>query len=113
MMDQRRLDGEVCQLVAGRLAPGIGNSEEDFFIVWISQESGWMKRFQFTLNGMDSTRGADVDVVFSDHRKAPDGSVWAGHFVERIQRPLLAKAHDWRMTSLSLDGRKVDGLLSR
>lgn len=101
------LGGEPCQGVAGRLAPGIGNSPEDHFIAWIGKTSGLLRRFQFSLNGMDSTRGADVDVVFSEHWKAADGSVWPARFVERIQRPISVPAHDWRMTSLSLDGKSV------
>lgn len=107
LLDDSALDGEICRLVAGRLAPGIGNSSEDHFIAWIGSKSGLMKRFQFSLNGLDTTRGADVDVVFSDFQKAPDGSVWPRHFVERIQRPFATKAHEWRMTSLALNGQMV------
>ena len=104
IIGERKLDGERCHLIAGRLSPGFGDSKEDHFIAWIGHDSSLMRRFQFTLNGLDSTRGADVDVTFSDFRKAADGSVWPGNFVEYIQRPLLAKAHQWRMTSLKLDG---------
>jgi hypothetical protein len=91
-------------LIAGRLSPGFGNSGEDHFIAWLGCDSSLMRRFQFTLNGLDSTRGADVDVTVADFRKAAEGTVWPGNFVESIQRPLLAKAHQWRMTSLKLDG---------
>jgi hypothetical protein len=104
LIGERTLDGERCHLIAGRLSPGFGDSDEDHFIAWIGRDSLLMRRFQFTLNGLDSTRGADVDVTFSDFRKTADGSVWPGNFVEYIQRPLLAKAHQWRMTSLKLDG---------
>ena len=104
LIGERTLDGERCQLVAGRLSPGFGNALEDHFIAWIGRDSLLMRRLQFTLNGLDSTRGADVDVTFSDYQKAADGSVWPGNYVEYIQRPLLAKAHQWRMTSLKLDG---------
>jgi hypothetical protein len=103
LIGERELDGELCHLIAGRLSPGFGNSSEDHFIAWISKDSALMKRFQFTLNGLASTRGADVDVIFSEFSKATDGSVWPTNFVEYIQRPLLAKAHQWRMTSLRLD----------
>jgi hypothetical protein len=105
LLPDRTLDGEKCHLVAGRLSPGIGTATADDFIAWIGQDSRLMRRFQFTLNGLDVTRGADVDVTFSEHWKAPDGSIWPGHFVEYIQRPIHAKAHDWRMTSLTLNGR--------
>jgi hypothetical protein len=104
LLGERELDGEVCDLVTGRLSPGFGASGEDHFIAWIGRESSLMRRFQFSLNGLESTRGADVDVTFSDFRKARDGSLWPGHFLERIQRPVVAKAHEWRMISLKLDG---------
>jgi hypothetical protein len=107
VLQPRELDGESCQLVAGSLAPGFGAAAGDDFIAWIGTESRLLKRLQFSLNGLDSTRGADVDVVFSEHWKAADGSVWPGRFVEHIQRPVKAKAHEWRMTALSLDGRKM------
>lgn len=107
LIGERTLDGEPCHLIAGRLSPGFGNSREDHFIVWIGRDSSLMKRLQFTLNGLATTRGADVDVTFSDYRKAADGSMWPRNFVEYIQRPLLAKAHQWRMKSLKLDGRPL------
>ncbi len=104
LIGERTLDDERCHLIAGRLSPGFGNSGEDHFIAWIGHDSSLMKRFQFTLNGLDSTRGADVDVTFSDFRKVAGGSVWPRHFVESIHRPFPAKAHTWQMTSLRLDG---------
>lgn len=107
LLEEKPLGGERCELVAGKLSPGIGSSAEDHFIVWIGKDSGLMRRFQFTLNGLESTRGADVEVTFSDHWQAADGSIWPGHFVETIQRPILTKAHDWRLNGLWLDGRKV------
>jgi len=106
-LSDRTLDQETCHLIAGRLSPGIGSLTEDHFIAWIGKTSGLMKRFQFSLNGVESTRGADVDVTFSEHWKAKDGSIWPGHFIEYIQRPILTKAHDWRLTALTLDGKKL------
>ncbi len=107
LLNDRTLGDERCELVAGKLSPGFGASAEDHFIAWIGKESGLMRRFQFSLNGLESTRGADVEVTFSEHWKAADGSIWPGHFLETIQRPILTNAHDWRMTALWLDGRKV------
>jgi hypothetical protein len=107
LIGERALDGERCHLIAGRLSPGFGNSAEDHFIAWIGRDSLLMRRFQFTLNGLDATRGADVDVTFSDFRKTAGGSVWPANFVESIQRPLRAKAHQWRLTSLRLNGVDV------
>lgn len=107
LLGERELGGETCHLIAGRLSPGFGASGEDHFIVWIGRDSSLMRRIQFTLNGLDTTRGADVDVTFSDFHKAPDGSLWPGHFLEQVQRPVPIKAHEWRMTSLKLDGLPV------
>jgi hypothetical protein len=104
-LESADLAGEDCDVLAGRLSPGIGSPSEDHFIVWIGKESRLMRRFQFSLNALDSTRGADVDVVFHDHWKAADGSVWPSRFVETIQRPILTKAHEWRMTGLAVDGK--------
>ncbi len=107
LLAQKSLGGERCTLVAGKLSPGIGSSAADYFIAWIGDESGLMRRFQFSLNALDSTRGADVEVTFSDHWKAADGSIWPGHFIETIERPILTKAHDWRLTGLRLGERKM------
>lgn len=101
------VDGEICDRVQGKLRPGFGFSEEDRFIAWIGRESRLMRRLQFTIDGLASTRGADVEVTFSEHWKARDGSVWPGRFEERVQRPVPVKAHDWRMTALTVDGRRL------
>jgi hypothetical protein len=103
----KNLDGETCDLIAATLRPGFGRSDEDQVIAWISRESGLMRRLQFTLNGLESTRGADVDVVFSGMKKVADGSVWPTRFLERVQRPLSIKAHEWQLTRLATDGRKA------
>ncbi len=107
LLKERSMDHESCHLVAGRLSPGIGSTAEDHFIVWIGKDSGQMKRFQFSVNGLDSTRGADVDVTFWNYIKAEDGSSWPTRFTEYIQRPILTKAHEWCMTGLTLDGHKI------
>lgn len=105
VLSPAKLDGVPCQRVQGRLKPGFGFSEEDRFIAWIDAESKLLRRLQFTIEGLESTRGADVDVAFSEFWTAKDGSVWPGRFVEWVRRPVLVKAHDWRMTGLEVDGR--------
>jgi len=107
LLPGQAINGEACQLVSGSLKPGFGRSPEDNFIAWISKDTGYLRRFQFTLNGLESTKGADVDVTFSEMRKAPGGSVWPTRFIERVQRPVNIKAHEWRTTTLSVDGRKA------
>ena len=107
LLPSKSIDGEPCQLVSGSLMPGLGESEQDNFIAWIAKESGHLKRFQFTMNGLDSTKGADVDVTFLEVRKASDGTVWPTHFIERVRRPVNIKAHEWRTTALVIDGKKM------
>jgi hypothetical protein len=107
LLPGRKLDGEPCHLVAGSLKPGIGRASEDHFIAWISEDTALLKRFQFTLNGLESTRGADVEVTFLHMKTATDGTVWPTRFIERLQRPLQIKAHEWRMDSLEINGRRI------
>lgn len=96
----RTVGDELCDGVQGSLKPGFGEASEDHFIAWIGRDSGLMKQFQFTIDGLESTRGADVEVTFSEHWKAGDGTIWPRHFVEHIVRPIPVKAHDWRLLSL-------------
>ncbi|MEM1085346.1 MAG: hypothetical protein AAGI48_14635 [Verrucomicrobiota bacterium] len=105
-LEARKFDGRTCELVSGVLRPGFGRSESDRFIAWIDRETLLMRRLQFTLNGLESTQGADVDVVFSEMVKTADGSVWPTHFLEKVHRPFLFKAHEWRMTGLKTNGVK-------
>lgn len=110
LLEPREFSGEICDLVQGRVRPGFGFSEEDRFIAWVGRESGWLRRFQFTIDGLESTRGADVEVSFFDHWRAADGSVWPGRFVEWVERPVKVKAHEWSMMGLKLDGKREEGL---
>lgn len=76
LLPSEAMNGEVCHLVSGALKPGLGNSPKDRFIAWISKDTGYLLRLQFTLNGLESTQGADVDVPFPISRLslgAPSG----------------------------------------
>ena len=96
----REIGGERCDGIQGSLRPGFGPSPGDSFIAWIGQDSGVMRRFQFSLEGLESTRGADVEVTFSGHWQAPDGTIWPRFYNERIVRPIPARAHLWKLVSL-------------
>lgn len=101
-MQRQEIDGDPCSLVFGTLKPGVGRSPEDKVIAWISQRDHRLRRVQFTLNGLESTAGADVDVTFSDFQPGPNGTEWPRHFLETVRRPLTLKAHEWRMTELKV-----------
>lgn len=99
---KRTLNGERCSLVSGTFRPGFGMSDADEVIAWIGEGSKRLHRVQFTLNGLASTAGADVDVTFGDFQPGPNGTEWPRRFVERVRRPLNLKAHEWRMTGLKV-----------
>jgi hypothetical protein len=101
-MQRQEIDGDPCTLVFGMLKPGVGRSEGDRVIAWISQRDYRLRRVQFTLNGLESTAGADVDVTFSDFQPGPQGTEWPRHFLETVRRPLTVKAHEWRMMDLKV-----------
>lgn len=101
------VSGNVCELVEIILTPGLGLADRDRVIAFIDAETGLLRRVHFTMNGLESTQGAQVDVTFDEFLTASDGSVWPTHFVEMIRRPVNTKAHEWWTTSLSLDGGKV------
>ena len=52
-----------------------------------------------TLSGLDSMRGAEVDVTFRDFRTI-DGILRPTDFDERIRVPFDMHAHHWRMLGL-------------
>lgn len=54
---------------------------------------------RMTLDGIESTRGAEVDVTFRDFRKI-DGVLWPTDFDERIRVPFDLHAHHWKMLGL-------------
>lgn len=93
------VDGELCDRIAAVVRPGFGRAEEDFALLSVGRESGILRRVRFTLSGLDSTRGAEVDVTFRKHETI-DGILWATAYVERIRAPFKLAAHEWRLVSL-------------
>lgn len=102
-----RHKGRTLDVALARLRPGFGLSEEDRVKLWIDRETSLLERVQFTLEGYERTRGAEVDVRFEEHRTL-EGRVWPTLFVERIRRPLDLFAHRWRLTGLELDRGLTD-----
>lgn len=102
-----RLGGATCDLVEATLRPGLGAAAEDRVVVWIDRETKRTRRIHFSLNGLESTRGAEVDVTMDGFVTAPDGGQWPTRFVEWIRRPISTRAHTWWTTSLVVDGRRL------
>lgn len=96
-------DGRSYQRLHARLRPGFGFSEEDEAVLWIDETSGLLHLVHFTIDGLASTRGAHVDVVFSDHRNI-GGYLWPLTFFERVRAPVRVTAHSWHVTALEISG---------
>ena len=96
---QAKVDKAVCDQVLAVLRPGFGMAEEDRVILFIDRATKQLRRVRMTLNGLESTRGAEVDVTFREFRNI-GGVVWPTDFDERIRVPFDLHAHHWRMLGL-------------
>ena len=96
------VDKAVCDEVLAVLRPGFGEAEEDRVILFIDRASKQLRRVRMTLNGLESTRGAEVDVTFRDFRMI-GGILWPTDFDERIRVPFDLHAHHWRMRGLEIN----------
>ncbi len=92
----------VCDQVLAVLRPGFGLAKEDRVILFIDRATKQLRRVRLTLNGLDSTRAAEVDVTFRNFRTV-GGIVWPTDFDERIRVPFDLQVHRWRMLGLALN----------
>ncbi len=93
------VDNALCDQVLAVLRPGFGFAKEDRVILFIDRSTKQLRRVRMTLNGLESTRGAEVDVTFRDFRRI-DGILWPTDFDERIRVPFDLHAHHWKLISL-------------
>ena len=98
------LDGRAheCDVLRARVAPGLGFSDAEDLALFIDRGERLMRRVRFSLNGLDSTRGAVAEVDGFDHT-ALHGVRWPTRFHERLLRPLPLPVHDWRLEGLDVD----------
>ena len=97
-------DGRTYERLIARVEPGIGQSPGDDVVLWIDGETKELFRIHFTLEGFPGTRGAHVDVTYSEPRDF-DGYRFPTHFVERVRGPIRAFAHEWDLLELELTPR--------
>jgi hypothetical protein len=96
------VDKMLCDQVLAVLRPGFGFAKEDRVILFIDRSTKQLRRVRMTLNGLGSTRGAEVDVTFRDFRSV-GGVLWPTDFDERIRVPFDLHAHHWRMLGLEIN----------
>lgn len=107
------VDHVLCDQVLAVLRPGFGMAGEDRVILSIGRAGKLLRRVRMTLNGLDSTQGAEVDVTFRDFRRIA-GVLWPTDFDERIRVPFDLHAHHWRMAGLDLNrGLKAADLTAK
>ena len=90
-----QIDEHECDVLRVRLAPGLGLSDGDQLALFIDRKERLMRRVRFTLEGLESTRGAVAEVSAFDHITL-HGVRWPTRFHERLLRPLPLPVHDWR-----------------
>jgi hypothetical protein len=95
--------GRECELLLAVVRPGIGNSAEDRVVLYIDKQDKLVKRVRLTLEGLDSTKGAVVDV---DHDRFVEiaGVTWPTHFYEALVKPFPGlPAHDFSLRGLDVN----------
>lgn len=96
------VDGAVCDEILAVLRPGFGSAKEDRVLLSIDREAKQLRRVRMTLNGLESTLGAEVDVTFRNFRRI-GGVLWPTDFDERIRVPFDLHAHHWKMLGLDIN----------
>jgi len=91
-----------CDVLRVQLTPGLGFSSTDRLDLFIDVEQRLMRRIRFSLEGLESTRGAVAEVDSFDHVSL-HGIVWPTGFYERLRRPFPLPVHDWRLTGLDVN----------
>jgi hypothetical protein len=91
-----------CDVLCVRMTPGIGFAAVDRLDLFIDVERRLMRRIRFSLEGLESTRGAIAEVDTFDH-VALHGIEWPTGFYERLRRPFPLPVHDWRLTGLDVN----------
>ena len=89
-----------CDELLAVLQPGFGPAKEDRVILFIDHETHRLLRMQFTLNALESTQGAEVQVDLSHHQKLA-GVLFPTEFYEHIDRPVNLDAHRWQLLGFS------------
>ncbi|MEO7013343.1 MAG: hypothetical protein ABI127_03475 [Dokdonella sp.] len=97
-----REEGRKYRRLLATVKPGFGEAAQDQVVLWIDAQTSRLFRVHMTLNGFESTQGANVDTTFLDYRKVGP-FLLPVRFHERVRSPLRIDAHDWYTTGIDLD----------
>ena len=100
------LEGQTCDELATTLRPGIG-SAEDRVVLFIGRQDHLLHRVRFTLNALESTRGAEVHVDLMGQRRLA-GVMWPTRYNERIDQPVSLPAHRWSLLGFDVNRGYTD-----
>ena len=95
------LDGRSYHRLRTTLIPGLGDAASDDVVLWIDSETRRAHRVHFTLNGLESTRGAHVDVTYLGSSTAGN-TRFPNNFIEVVRAPIRFKAHGWQTKKLEV-----------
>jgi len=109
MSEPEKVGGRACTTLIAVRRPGHGFSAEDRYLLFIDQEEKLLRRVRFSMEGLDSTRGAIAEVDFYEHRRIA-GMLWPTRFHERLKKPIPnLPVHDWYLTGLDINrGMQAD-----
>ena len=103
----------ACDVLRLQLVPGLGHARVDQVALFIDRKERLMRRVRFTLDGLESTKGAIAEVETYDHQTL-HGVRWPTRFYERLLRPIRMPVHDWNLTGLDINrglrASDVDGV---
>jgi hypothetical protein len=103
MAEAEEVEGRACKALLAVRRPGHGLSAEDRYLLFIDSENHLLRRVRFTMEGLDSTKGAIAEVDFFDHQTIA-GVTWPTRFFERLRKPIPnLPVHDWQMTGLDIN----------
>jgi len=103
MGEPEEVDGRECLTLVAVRRPGHGLSTEDRYLLFIDREDKLLRRIRFSMEGLDSTKGAIAEVDFFEHQKIA-GVVWPIRLHERLKKPIPnLPVHDWRLTGLDIN----------
>ena len=100
--DVEAVNEHSCDVLRVQLAPGLGHANVDQLALFIDRKERLMRRVRFSLEGLESTKGAAGEVEVFDHMTL-HGMRLPTRFFERLVRPVRMPVHDWKLTGLDIN----------